>query len=64
MSEKLDAILDRLKVLQRDLIAVIAGQEMLPTANLTRQVIELEKVIAAVEAVADDEEDREQQQSG
>ena len=64
MSDKLDALLARLKAFQRDLILIAADHDVIPAGSLLRQIAELENVIAAVEAVADEEEDREQQQSG
>ncbi|MGT2478816.1 hypothetical protein ACU4GR_07955 (plasmid) [Methylobacterium oryzae CBMB20] len=61
MVEKLNALLERLKALQRDLIFAMAEHDGLPSANLLRQVAELENVIAAVEAVAGEEADRKRQ---
>ena len=59
MSEKLDALLERLKSHQRDLIFAMADHDGMPSGNLLRQVAELENVIAAVEAVADEQAARE-----
>jgi hypothetical protein len=58
MPNKLDALLERLKAHQRTLILAMAEYDGLPSANLLRQVGELENVIAAVEAVAAEESDR------
>ncbi|MGH1575522.1 hypothetical protein ACRAWG_39015 (plasmid) [Methylobacterium sp. P31] len=58
MSDKLDALLDRLKAHQRTLILAMAEHCGLPAGSALRQVAELENVIAAVEAVADEEVDR------
>jgi hypothetical protein len=58
MPDKLDALLERLKALQRNLIFAMAEHDGLPSANLLRQVAELENVIAAVEAVTAEEADR------
>jgi hypothetical protein len=58
MPDKLNALLNRLKAHQRDLILVMAEHDGLPAGSVLRQVAELENVIAAVEAVADEEADR------
>lgn len=58
MSDKLNALLERLKAFQRDLILTMAGHDGMPSGNLLRQVAELENVIAAVEAVAAEDADR------
>ncbi|WP_345822927.1 hypothetical protein ABC766_32130 (plasmid) [Methylobacterium fujisawaense] len=58
MSDKLNALLERLKAFQRDLILTMAEHDGMPSANLLRQVAELENVIAAVEAVAAEEAGR------
>lgn len=58
MSDKLDALLERLKAHQRTLILAMAEHDGLPAGSALRQVAELENVIAAVEAVAAEEEDR------
>jgi hypothetical protein len=58
MPNKLDALLERLKAYQRDLILDMAGIDGMPAASDLRQVAELENVIAAVEAVAAEEGDR------
>lgn len=55
MSDKLNALLDRLKARQRDLILAMAEHDGMPAGSALRQVAELENVIAAVEAVADEE---------
>ena len=53
--DKLEALLDRLKVRQRDLIMEAAQYDTLPAGSVLRQIAELENAIAAVEAVADEE---------
>ncbi|MCJ2117267.1 hypothetical protein MKK65_11965 [Methylobacterium sp. J-001] len=58
MSEKLNVLLDRLKAHQRDLILAMAEHDGMPAGSALRQVAELENVIAAVEAVADEERGR------
>ena len=58
MIEKLNALLERLKALQRTLILAMAEHDVLPAGSALRQVAELENVIAAVEAVAAEEADR------
>ena len=58
MSDKLDALLERLKTFQRDLIRTMAEHDGMPAGNILRQVAELENVIAAVEAVAGGEVNR------
>jgi hypothetical protein len=58
MPDKLNALLNPLKAHQRDLILVMAEHDGLPAGSVLRQVAELENVIAAVEAVADEEADR------
>jgi hypothetical protein len=63
MSDKLNVLLERLKAHQRDLILAMAEHEGMPTGSALRQVAELENVIAAVEAVADEEAERAQQGS-
>lgn len=55
MSDKLVALLERLKAHQRALILAMAEHDGLPAQSAIRQVAELENVIAAVEAVADEE---------
>ena len=55
MSNKLNALLERLKAQQRDLILAMAEYGGLPANSDLRQVSELENVIAAVEAVAAEE---------
>ena len=58
MSNKLDALLERLKAFQRDLILMMAEHDGMPAGSMLRQVAELESVIAAVEAVAAEEANR------
>lgn len=58
MSDKLAVLLERRKAHQRDLILAMAEHEGMPAGSALRQVAELENVIAAVEAVADEEADR------
>lgn len=55
MSDKLAALLDRLKAHQRDLILAMTEHDGMPAGSALRRVAELENVIAAVEAVADEE---------
>lgn len=55
MSDKLAALLDRLKAHQRDLILAMAEHDGMPAGSALRQVAELENVIAAVEAVMDEQ---------
>jgi len=62
MSEKLDALLERLKAHQRALILAMAEHDGLPAGSALRQVAELENVIAAVEAVAGEEAERARRQ--
>ncbi|SFI84221.1 hypothetical protein [Methylobacterium brachiatum] len=59
MTDKLLALLDRLKAHQKELIFSAATSDCLPPANLIRRISELESMIAAVEAVADEEAARE-----
>ncbi|GJE15197.1 hypothetical protein [Methylobacterium longum] len=63
MPDKLDILLERLKAHQRTLILAMAEHDGLPAGSALRQVAELENVIAAVEAVASEEADRERQVS-
>ena len=58
MSNKLDALLERLKAHQRTLTLAMAEHDGLPAGSALRQIAELENVIAAVEAIADEETDR------
>ena len=58
MSDKLTALLDRLKARQRDLIVTASETDALPAASVLRQIAELENAIAAVEAVAGEEADQ------
>ncbi|WP_456684872.1 hypothetical protein [Bradyrhizobium sp. P5_C11_2] len=60
MTNKLGALLERLKAHQRMLVLAMAEHDGLPAQNALRQVAELENVIAAVEAVAAEETDRAQ----
>ncbi|GEP08068.1 hypothetical protein MOX02_61060 [Methylobacterium oxalidis] len=55
LMQKLEALLDRLKAHQRQLILEAAERDMLPPDSMLRRIAELENVIAAVEAVADEE---------
>lgn len=61
---KLDALLDRLKARQREIILEAAEFDMLPPAGILRQVAELENAIAAVEAVSGEEADEARVQGG
>ncbi|MDE4915239.1 hypothetical protein PQI07_32145 [Methylobacterium sp. 092160098-2] len=54
----LGALLERLKAHQHDLILAMAEHDGLPAGSALRQVAELKNVIAAIEAVAAEEEDR------
>ena len=54
MPDKLEALLERLKAHQRTLILAMAEHDGIPASSALRQVAELENVIAAVEAVADE----------
>ncbi|SDO51667.1 hypothetical protein SAMN05216360_12523 [Methylobacterium phyllostachyos] len=58
MSANLNALLERLKAHQRDLILAMAEHDGMPASSALRQVAELENVIAAVEAVAGEEVNR------
>lgn len=58
MLDQLNALLERLKAHQRDIVLEMAKGEGIPTANALRQVAELENVIAAVEAIATEESER------
>ncbi|GBU19374.1 MULTISPECIES: hypothetical protein [Methylobacterium] len=58
MPNKLIALLERLKAHQRTLILAAAEVDALPAASVIRQIAELENVIAAVEAVAEEERRR------
>ena len=55
MSDKLNALLERLEAQQRTLIVAMAEYDGSPSGSALRQVAELENVIAAVEAVAHEE---------
>lgn len=55
MFDKLAAFFERLKTHQRDLIRAMAEHNGMPAGSALRQVAELENVIAAVKAVADEE---------
>ncbi|MCJ2009151.1 MAG: hypothetical protein EOO77_46465 [Oxalobacteraceae bacterium] len=56
--DKLEALLDRLKTRQRDLIMEAAQYNTMPADSTLKRIAELENVIAAVEAVADEERGR------
>lgn len=56
--DKLDALLDRLKARQRDLIMEAAQYDTMPADSTLKRIAELENAIAAVEAVADEERGR------
>ena len=56
--DKLEALLDRLKARQRDLIMEAAQYDTMPADSTLKRIAELENVIAAVEAVADEERGR------
>jgi hypothetical protein len=58
MSDKPEALLERLKAHQRTLILAMTEHDGMPAGSALRQVAELENVIAAVEAVAGEEADR------
>ena len=58
MSDKLNVLLERLRVHQHTLILAMAEHDGLPAGSATRAVAELENVIAAVEVVAGEEADR------
>jgi uncharacterized coiled-coil protein SlyX len=55
---KLDALLDRLKARQRDLILQAAEHDTMPADSVLKRIAELENAIAAVEAVAEEEADK------
>ena len=58
MPDKLNVLLERLMSHQRKLILAMAEHDGRPAGSALHQVAELEKVIAAVEAVAGEEADR------
>ena len=58
MPDKLNALLERLKAHQRTLILAMAEHDGVPASSALHQVAELENVIAALEAVADEEANR------
>ena len=62
MSDKLNALLERLKAQQRTLILAMAEHDGMPAGSALRQVAELENVIAAVEAVVGEEAERARRQ--
>ncbi|GJE15288.1 hypothetical protein [Methylobacterium longum] len=64
MPNKLDALLGCLKAQQRTLILAMAERDGMPAGSALRQVAELENVIAAVEAVADEGAAREHRPKG
>ena len=53
--QKLEALLDRLTARQREIMLEAAGRDMLSPDGLLRKIAELENVIAAVEAVMDED---------
>ena len=53
--QKFEALLDRLTARQHELIREAAGRPMVPPDGLLRKIAEIENVIAAVEAVMDEE---------
>lgn len=55
----LSSLLDRLKARQRDFIMQAAKEDMLPPDGMLTRIAELENVIAAVEAIADEKAARE-----
>lgn len=55
---KLDALLNRLKDRQRDLIMQAAEHDAMPADSTLKRIAELENAIAAVEAVAGEEASR------
>ena len=63
MSDKLNVLFKRLRVHQHTLILAMAEHDGLPARSATCAVAELENVIAAVEAVAGEEADRERRRS-
>lgn len=63
MSDKLKVLLERLRVHQHTLILAMAEHDGLLAGSTTRAVAELENVMAAVEAVAGEEADRERRGS-
>ncbi|MBX9933255.1 MAG: hypothetical protein K2Y56_17260 [Methylobacterium sp.] len=56
--DQLEALLDRLKARQRDLIMQAAEHDVMPADSTLKRIAELENAIAAVEAVADEEADK------
>ena len=64
MLDKFNALLERLKAHQRTLILAMSEHDGLPAGSALRQVAELENVIAAVEAVADEEAAQDRQPKG
>lgn len=56
--DKLEDLLDRLKTQQRDLIMEAAQYDTMPADSTLKRIAELENVIAAVEAVVDEERRR------
>ena len=59
MLDKLNALFKRLKAYHRTLILAMAEHDGLSAGSALRQVAELENVIAAIEAIAAEEADRE-----
>ena len=58
--DKLEALLDRLKTRQRDLIMEAAQYDTMPADSTLKRIAELENAIAAIEAVADEDRGRRQ----
>ena len=56
MSEDLRSLLERLKNAQRDLLRSAASQPVLPSDGMLRKISELEGVIAATEALMQEEQ--------
>ncbi|MHC1998862.1 hypothetical protein ACYQR9_00155 (plasmid) [Methylobacterium sp. CM6241] len=52
----LDALLNRLKARQRELIVAAADHDTMPADSVMKRVAELENTIAAVEAVIAEED--------
>lgn len=54
----LSSLLDRLKAAQRDLLLHAAGSGTLPSDGMLRKISDLEGVIAATEALIQEERER------
>lgn len=54
----LDALLERLKHQQRDLVLLAAAHDTMPADSVLKRIAELENAIAAVEAVAGEDVDK------